>query len=135
MRVLRLIFGDDNVYTNGDGSIGVKKNSKVLPHKTWAFEILDNENKIRLVVPDGQITETGDRTFVHSDVISMEVTLEAFTDKDGNKGYEFYSTIKAGEADSKATNPVDSGFTPVEDSNGSEAPSGGATGGATPGER
>lgn len=86
--VLKLIYGEDNVEVDGD-SYTVKKNAKILPHKTWAIEVLDGDRKIRLVIPDGQITETGERNFVHSDVLSVEVTIEAFTDEDGNKGYEY----------------------------------------------
>lgn len=98
--VLKLIYGDENVERSGDQII-VKKNSQVLPHKTWVIEVFDKgtDRKIRLVIPDGQITETGDRNFTHSDVISMEVTIEAFVDKDGNKGYEYQVASK------KATTP------------------------------
>ena len=99
--VLKLIFGDDNVEIDGENVI-IKKNSKVLPHKTWVIEVLDGEKKIRLVVPDGQITETGERVFVHSDVIKMEITVEAFNDSEGNKGYEYHTKVakadKAGTA-------------------------------------
>lgn len=105
--VLKLIYGDENVEVSGD-QIQVKKNSQVLPHKTWVIEVFDRgaDRKIRLVVPDGQITETGERNFTHSDVISMEVTIEAFVDADGNKGYEYQvkpgteSTPGAGESES-----------------------------------
>ena len=101
--VLKLIYGDENVEKSGDQII-VKKNSQVLPHKTWVIEVFDKgtDRKIRLVIPDGQITETGDRNFTHSDVISMEVTIEAFVDKDGNKGYEYQVASK------KATTPPES---------------------------
>ena len=88
--VLKLIYGEENVEVTDD-QIVVKKNSQVLPHKTWVIEVFDKgaDRKIRLVVPDGPITETGERKFTHSDVISMEVTIEAFVDADGNKGYEY----------------------------------------------
>lgn len=92
--VLKLIYGDENVEVNGD-QVVVKKNSDVLPHKSWAIEVFDRgaDRKVRLVVPDGQITETGERNFTHSDVISMEVTIEAFVDADGNKGYEYQTKV------------------------------------------
>ena len=55
--VLKLIYGEENVEVSDD-QIQVKKNSQVLPHKTWVIEVFDKgaDRKIRLVVPDGQIT-------------------------------------------------------------------------------
>lgn len=128
--VLRLVFGDDNVLKKDDGSVGIKKNAKILPHKTWAVEVLDGEEKIRLVIPDGQITETGDRTFVHSDLISIELTVEAFTDRDGNKGYEYHSKLTDAQASGKPTNPVDTEYKKA-DSATPPAGTGGNQGGGT----
>ena len=111
--VLKLIYGDENVEVSGD-QIQVKKNSQVLPHKTWVIEVFDRgaDRKIRLVVPDGQITETGERNFTHSDVISMEVTIEAFVDANGNKGYEYQvkPTADAGAGESRPDTEDGEGF-------------------------
>lgn len=111
--VLKLIYGDENVEQSGDQII-VKKNSQVLPHKTWVIEVFDKgaDRKIRLVIPDGQITETGDRNFTHSDVVSMEVTIEAFVDKEGNKGYEYQ--VEAKKATTPPENDTPGGADPVD---------------------
>ena len=82
------VFGDDNVEATGS-ALAIKINSDPLPHKAWVFDMKDGDKKIRVVVPDGQITETGETTFVHSNATGHEVTLEAFPDEDGNKAYMY----------------------------------------------
>lgn len=92
--VLKAIYGESNVtITPANGSHGtqvaVKKNSKKLPHMSWVIDTTDTEldAKYRNVIPDGQITEVGDVTIVHSDTISYEVTVKCFKDADGNYVY------------------------------------------------
>jgi hypothetical protein len=53
------------------------------------FEVKDGEAKIRIYVPDGQITEVGEITYSDSEVIGYQVTVEAFADELGNKAYKF----------------------------------------------
>lgn len=102
--VLKLLFGEDNIETSGDTTT-IKKNAKVLEHKTFVIEVLDGDKKIRLVVPDGQITETGERQFSHNAVLQVEVTIEAFSDVDGNKGYEYHTEVTSGGDNGGETDP------------------------------
>ncbi len=81
--VLKAVFGAANVTvtaaTSSTGTkIAVKRNSEPLPHQVFVFEIKDGNARNRIVVPDGQITEVGDITYNDGDVISYEVTVEAF---------------------------------------------------------
>lgn len=85
--VLKAFYGPDNVTIAGD-VITIKKTSQILPHFSLDMRMLDGVTKIRNFVPDAQITETGDVTFVHSDVIRYEVTVEAFADADGVKAIQ-----------------------------------------------
>lgn len=80
------VFGDDNV-TAGGGLISIKLNSDPLPHKAWVFEMKDGDKRVRVVVPNGQITEVGDTQFTHTAATGHQVTLEAFPDASGNKAY------------------------------------------------
>lgn len=82
--VLKAVYGDDNVTTTG-GVVKVLVNSDVLPHRSWAFEMKDGDSRIRVFVPDGQITSRGEITYTHTGAIQYEVTVEAFPDADGNK--------------------------------------------------
>jgi len=86
--VLKAVYGEDNVTTTGSLH-EVQVNSATLPHKSYVFEVKDGDAKIRIYVPDGQITEVGDITYSDSEVIGYEVTVEAYADSEGNKAYKF----------------------------------------------
>lgn len=91
----KLVFGDDNV-TATTGKLAIQVNADSLPHKAWSFEMKDGDRKGRVVVPDGQITEVGETTFVHSNATGWQVTLEAFEDESGNKAYIYWDDEPAG---------------------------------------
>ena len=92
--VLEAIYGDDNVAvtaaTVSTGTLhAVAINSDQLPHKSYVFEVRDGDAKIRIVIPDGQITEVGDTVYNDEDVVGYEVTVEAFSDATGNQAYKY----------------------------------------------
>jgi len=92
--VLKAVYGEDNVTTTAatvsTGTLHeVQINSATLPHKSYVFEVKDGDAKIRIYVPDGQITEVGEITYSDSEVIGYQVTVEAFADELGNKAYKF----------------------------------------------
>ena len=92
--VLEAVYGEDNVTTTAaTASTGtlheVQVNASTLPHKSYVFEVKDGDAKIRIYVPDGQITEVGDITYSDSEVIGYQVTVEAFADELGNKAYKY----------------------------------------------
>lgn len=85
--VLETVYGADNVVeTPADATNGtlrtVKINSETLPHKAFIFEVKDGDSRIRIHVPDGQVTEVGEVTYNDGDVIGYQVTVEAFRDGD-----------------------------------------------------
>lgn len=86
--VLRLIHGDENVTVTG-GKVAVKQTSRMPERKAYVFDMKDAESSIREVVPNGQISTSGDVTFVHSDAIRYEVTVEAFPDAEGVKAISY----------------------------------------------
>lgn len=75
--VLSEVYGSANVTTNG-GKHAVKVTSDQLPHRSYVFEVKDGDARIRIVVPDGQITEIGEVVYSDGDVIGYPVTVEAF---------------------------------------------------------
>lgn len=92
--VLKAVYGEDNVTTTAatvsTGTLHeVAVNASVLPHKSYVFEVKDGNAKIRIYVPDGQITEVGEITYSDSEVVGYQVTVEAFADDLGNKAYKF----------------------------------------------
>ena len=92
--VQKAVHGDTNVSTTaataGTGKIdAVTINSTVLPHKAWVVEVADGTARIRIAIPDGQITEVGEVTYTDSDLVGYACTLEAFEDVSGNKAYKY----------------------------------------------
>lgn len=87
--VLKVIAGDDNVAVKGN-SVTVIDTADELPHRSFVFEIHGGEGKhIRVFAPDAQATEVGDVSYVRSDVVKYEVTLECFPDAEGKKLIQF----------------------------------------------
>jgi hypothetical protein len=94
--VQKAVNGDTNVATtaatSGAGKIdAVTINSSILPHKAWVVEVADGTARIRIAIPDGQITEVGEVTYTDSDLVGYACTLEAFEDASGNKAYKYIS--------------------------------------------
>lgn len=87
--VLKSLYGEKNVVISGQ-NITLKDTADELPHRSFVFEIKGgNDSKIRVVAPDGQVTNIGDVVFVKNDVIKYEVEIECFGDDQGVKVYQF----------------------------------------------
>lgn len=92
--VLKSVYGDANVTTTpptaSTGTLRtIKVNGDTLEHAPWVFDMKDGTAKIRVVVPDGQITTVGDITYNDGGIIGYAVTLEAFKDSSGNQAYKY----------------------------------------------
>ena len=90
--VLKAIYGADNVIitpatVDHGAQIEVRETGQMLPRESWLMEMKDGDTAIREYAPDGQLAYSGDVQFVHSNVISYTVTLEAFPDANGVKSY------------------------------------------------
>jgi hypothetical protein len=89
---LKNAFGDEHVtVTPASGvhgkQIAVEIGAHEMPRKTWAFRIKDGDNRIMIVVPDGQITETSEIAFTKAGAITLPVVLSCYPDADGNSIY------------------------------------------------
>lgn len=83
--VLKAVYGASNVTTTAAtttaGTLNsVKLNAATLPRQSFVFEVRDGNAKIRIYVPQGQITEVGDVVYNDSEVVGYAVTVEAFRD-------------------------------------------------------
>lgn len=84
--VLKAVYGEGNVTTtpatSSAGALStVVLNSETLEHAAWVFEIKDGDARIRICVPDGQVTEIGEVTYADGEAVGYEVTVEAFRDE------------------------------------------------------
>lgn len=88
------IYGASNVTataaTSTSGAkLAVKGTSATAPHNVWVFEITDGVKKIRIVVPDAQVSDVGDVTFKDDDIAANDVTLTSFPDSTGGYFYQY----------------------------------------------
>jgi len=91
--VLKEVYGQSNV-TDSSGALTVLHNNTVNPTRRYVFEIaLTGDRVKRIVVPQGQITEVGDVTYVDGDPIGYEVTISAYPDGSGNTAYEYIASV------------------------------------------
>ena len=89
---LKIAFGDDYV-TSAAASLthGAQVRAALGAHlpdpQSWVFLMKDGDARVVIVVPNGQITEVGDVTFVSNNAIGWQVTLSTYPDSDGNSIY------------------------------------------------
>lgn len=55
----------------------------------WIIHVVDGVNIVRIVIPDGEIIETGDVTYSTEEAIGYPVTLSAYADTSGIKAYKY----------------------------------------------
>lgn len=96
VEVLKAVYGEGNVTTGAGGEIAVKHNEAQLPAGVWVFDMKDGNSRRRLVLPNAQVTSTGDINYVHSDVIKYELEITAYPDESGNSAYEYILPNGAG---------------------------------------
>lgn len=83
---LTVYYGDENV-TVGTGTTAVEIKAGDLPRKAWLVEIKDGDKRVRIVIPDGQVTDRGDITYADENAIAYELTLTCYPDSSGVKAY------------------------------------------------
>ncbi len=93
--VLKEVFGASNVVvtpaTPTSGRlITVSETGAVLPRRTWIFDMLNGEKKLRIVVPNAKVTEVQERSFVAGELAGFQVTVEGFKDANGKKSIRYY---------------------------------------------
>lgn len=92
--VLSEVFGPDNVTvtaadaTNGT-RIDVHETGAVLPHRAWIFDMINEDKKLRIVLPNAKISAVQERKFVSRELAGFTITVEAFKNDAGVKAYRY----------------------------------------------
>lgn len=89
---LKIAFGDDYITSAAATTAhGAQVRAALGAHlpdtQSWVFLMKDGDARVVIVVPNGQITEVGDVTFVSNNAIGWQVTLSTYPDSDGNSIY------------------------------------------------
>ncbi|MFF3221717.1 hypothetical protein ACFYV7_02880 [Nocardia suismassiliense] len=92
--VLNEVFGKGNVTpgaataTNGK-LYTIKETGSVLPRRAWIFDMLSENKKMRIVLPNASISQVQERKFVSKELAGFSITIEAFKDDFNNKAYRY----------------------------------------------
>jgi hypothetical protein len=85
---LEIYYGDGSVSGTLDaGTVEIK--GDMTTRGSWVFHIIDGDQLIRLVVPDGEVTERGDVQYVNANAVQYPITLTAYPDGDDVKAYMY----------------------------------------------
>lgn len=82
---LGVYYGADNV--SGSTALTVLIKGGDLPHGKWVLEVRDGDRRVRITIPDGQVTDRGDVVWKDDEAVAYEVTITCFPDADGVKAY------------------------------------------------
>ena len=85
--VLRAVKGEGDVTVETDGTIIVRNTAKETPYKSFVFDFLYQGRQVRIIVPNGRVTETGELVYNRSDVVRYPVTITCFPDNSGTRVY------------------------------------------------
>jgi len=86
-----------NNYTHGPGgaSGSVTLNGDQPYRGAWVVDVVDDTDLIRIVIPDGQVTETGEVSIVNGDAMTFPVTITGYPDSGGDAGTIYFDTEAA----------------------------------------
>jgi hypothetical protein len=81
-----------NAYYGNFSSNAVEVDGSQMPRQCWVIQVDDGGNDIRIVIPDGQVTERGDIVYANAEAIAYDVTITAYPDGSNNKAYIYYAS-------------------------------------------
>ncbi|MFI1099797.1 hypothetical protein [Streptomyces melanogenes] len=79
--------GSKVVTTSGKSVLSIKAPGP--DRRTFGFDVIDGNSHIRIVVPDGEVTETGDITYKGDEAIGYELTITAYPGPDGTVAIKY----------------------------------------------
>lgn len=87
--------GSKVVTTSGKSVLAVKAPGP--DRRQFGFDVIDGDSHVRIVVPDGEVTETGDITYKGDEAIAYELTVTAYPGPDGTVAIKYSDDPAWGE--------------------------------------
>lgn len=74
----------------GNHSSGVTEiKGDILPNRSYVFDVVDGSANIRIVVPNGQVTEQGEVQYQNGEALIYPAVITCFPDASGVKAYRY----------------------------------------------
>lgn len=86
--VLKTVFGEDNVsvsFSGGHRKVSIRHDEAPLPRKSWVVRVVDGVKTRMLVIPEGQVTEIGEVTWLSSELVQYTLTIDCFKPAEGTQ--------------------------------------------------
>lgn len=86
--VLKTVFGDDNVdvsFASGHRKVSIRHDEAPLPRKSWVVRVVEGRKTRMLVIPEGQVTEVGEITWLSSELVQYTLTIDCFIPASGSQ--------------------------------------------------
>lgn len=87
---LELYYGDQ---TTPATAVEIKASD--LLRQVFVIDVVDGTNLVRIVIPDGEVVETGDVTYATEEAIQYPITLACYADSAGVKAYKYVHDASA----------------------------------------
>ena len=75
--------------SSAGNKLAVAFKGEPLERGVWVFEMKDGPARTRVVLPDAQVTETGEVEYSTAELVGFESTIECFPDENGNYFYKY----------------------------------------------
>ena len=86
--VLETVFGADSVVLGVDGggsrTIAIAHSSTMLPRSAFVVDFIDGTKLRRIVIQEGAVVDLDDIKYVHSDLLSYAISIDAYKPASGN---------------------------------------------------
>ncbi|WP_461296335.1 phage tail tube protein [Streptomyces harbinensis] len=79
--------GSKMITTNGASVLAIKAPGP--DRRTFGLDVIDGDSHIRIVVPDGEVTETGEISYRSDQAIGYQITITAYPDASGVVAYKY----------------------------------------------
>lgn len=73
--------------TDGKSVLAVKAPGP--DRRMFGFDVIDGSTHVRIVIPDGEVTETGEITYKSDEAVSYELTITAYPGSDGTVAFKY----------------------------------------------
>lgn len=105
-------WGDDNVTVDATGKIKVTHNSAKKPLRSYIIEtVLDDGVIQRDVIPQGRVSEIGEKKYVDGEAYAAEITISCEPDTNGNTTYTYIARTPVDMAKANIANIADQTYT------------------------